>query len=297
MSKHYILGASGIVGGELYSTLKKQKKEVIGTFFKNKLYDELEYFDITKDSIVDKYSIIKNDIVYLLSSQINPNFVFNNPIDSHMLNVISIKRIIDELILIGTKIIFLSTELVFDGLEGGYKEKDKTNPTTLYGKQKVEIESYIRLKSNNFLILRIGAVVPWEFKVNCIVNKTYDTLIATNPQIIKNNLLTITDVKDVVEVINILNKLKIKNDIFHISSHHSVYRTKIADIIIKNSTNNNLQKYKVVDMESINYSEIRPLYSWLNNDKIITLIDYYFNSSENIIKHKTKLIDSWYKNE
>jgi len=296
MSKHYILGASGVIGSELFNTLKQINSEVFGTYFKNKLFDDLEYFDIEKDSVSSKYSIQKDDIVYIFSSIIDPNFIFKNQEKSNLLNVLSLKRVVEEITSIGTKIVFLSTEIVFNGLKGGYVESDQTDPQTLYGKQKIEIETYIKKKSDNYLILRTGAIVPWGKGLNCPVSKTYDTLLQDKPKMIKDNLFTITDVQDIVSVIMILNDLKIKNEIFHVVSNPAVYRTQLASSIIQISSNK-LNKYETVLMEDINYPEPRPLFSWLDNSKLKSLIDFDFRDASDIIKEKVKQIDGWYNNE
>lgn len=289
-TKHYILGASGVIGQVFYKMLKKNCIPVVGTYFRHQ-FDSLVYFDITKNSLNEMFNITQNDVIYILSSQINPDYIFYNPKETGLINVDSIKKIIDEISKIGAKIIYFSTELIFDGKKGGYKENDVPNPTTLYGKQKLEIESYLMKYSNNYLIIRTGAIVPWVIGLNCPVEKTYKSLMQNNPNIIQNNTMTITDVNDLVTVVITLEKLQVANNIFHVVSS-CIDRSQIADEIIV-SSKKPLNKYKLVDMDKIEYPEQRPLYSWLDNTKVLSLLNYEFVNPRNIIKRKVKLLERY----
>jgi len=77
---------------------------------------------------------------------------------SKALNVDSIKRILNRLKEWEIKPIFASSEFVFDGKKGNYKETDEVNPILLYGKQKVAIEDYIQSQFKDYLIFRLAKV-------------------------------------------------------------------------------------------------------------------------------------------
>ncbi len=59
----------------------------------------------------------------------------------------------------GSRLIYYSTDYVFDGTSGhAYIESDTTNPQTIYGKSKLEGEKRIGDTINNFVIMRIAWV-------------------------------------------------------------------------------------------------------------------------------------------
>ena len=66
------------------------------------------------------------------------------------------KKLINYFILQKVKIIFFSTEFIYDGKKGNYNEKDIPNPINLYGNQKLIIENFIIENTNNYSILRIS---------------------------------------------------------------------------------------------------------------------------------------------
>lgn len=78
------------------------------------------------------------------------------------INVLGTKNLTDASIKVGAKIMYMSTDYVFDGTkEGYYKENDLVNPKSIYGKTKYLGEEEIRRNPNHF-ITRIS----WVFGIN-----------------------------------------------------------------------------------------------------------------------------------
>jgi dTDP-4-dehydrorhamnose reductase len=289
--RHIILGASGLIGKELYLKFKSINKDVVGTYYKHHIIDELVYFDITEDSLIDKFNIDQDDICYLFSSEINPNWVYNNPDISNKINIDSTKRLLDEIKSKNATVVFISTEIVFDGKIGGYKEDDKTNPTTLYAKQKIIIEEYIKTENIKHLIIRTGATVPNNETENCPITKTYESLKSGNAKMIKDNIMTITHIDDTINSLLILIDNKFINDTYHIVANPPISREEMAQLIVKHSKNSLIKSFSLCTLEEINYPEPRPLKSWLSNEKLISSIDYSFKSPNSIILQKIELLD------
>ncbi len=77
-------------------------------------------------------------------------------------NVIGTRNIVDASIETGSKIIYMSTDYVFDGTkEGVYTEEDEVHPMSVYGKTKYDGEVEVRRNPNHF-ITRIS----WVFGIN-----------------------------------------------------------------------------------------------------------------------------------
>ena len=58
-----------------------------------------------------------------------------------------------------TKVIYLSSDYVFDGTKGYYNEYDTCNPLTNYGKSKLKAEQLLINSSVDYLITRVSAVI------------------------------------------------------------------------------------------------------------------------------------------
>jgi len=52
----------------------------------------------------------------------------------------------------GSRFVFFSSDLVFDGKKGNYKETDQVNPLSVYGRTKVEAEEFVLAHSNSLII-------------------------------------------------------------------------------------------------------------------------------------------------
>ena len=63
------------------------------------------------------------------------------------------------------RLIYISTDYVFDGKKGYYKENDKTKPQSIYGKSKLEAEKIVS-KLKNYLIIRTSffSKKNWKYK-------------------------------------------------------------------------------------------------------------------------------------
>jgi dTDP-4-dehydrorhamnose reductase len=58
----------------------------------------------------------------------------------------------------GLPFTFTSTEFVFDGSRGRYRETDPVNPINLYGRQKLEIERHLKDVGGRWTVMRLGKV-------------------------------------------------------------------------------------------------------------------------------------------
>lgn len=86
--------------------------------------------------------------------------------DTHAINVDGPLRIACALRNSPTKIVFLSSDYVFDGTAGPYSDQSPTTPTIAYGRHKAEVEARLPAANPNSLILRLSRLygsTPGEF--------------------------------------------------------------------------------------------------------------------------------------
>lgn len=72
------------------------------------------------------------------------------------INVIGTQNVIEACKKTGKKIIYISTDFVFDGDKGGYIEDDQPNPINWYGQTKYKGEEIIKNSALQYIILRIA---------------------------------------------------------------------------------------------------------------------------------------------
>jgi len=231
-----IIGGSGKIGKSL--NYKHSKK----TFYKNKIKNGIR-FNLINDDInllIEKYKINR---VILLSAISDPDVCFKKKNYSNKLNVDKTKKLINILIKKKIYFIFFSSEYVFDGKIGNYKENSKIKPNNLYGTQKFIIENYIKRKTKNFSILRIGKTYGDNIKDKTLISNFLNELIngksffkVANDQIF--NPLFIGDLKKIVDI---FLKKKIKG-VFNVGGPQKLSRYKVLELILKTLGKNIMKK-------------------------------------------------------
>lgn len=77
---------------------------------------------------------------------------------AHRLNVQATQRLVDLAAATGARLLYISTDLVFDGARGNYREADEPRPLSIYAKTKREGEKAVLQQPRN-LAVRVGWLV------------------------------------------------------------------------------------------------------------------------------------------
>ena len=154
--KLLVLGGSSFVGKRFLEGLLCS--EYVATYAKSAISGGVR-FDCTETKLSERFPNLSDfGQALILLGDTDPNSCVQNIARSKSINVTGIKRIIDDLVMAKVKPVFVSSEFVFDGSKGSYRETDLPNPILLYGKQKLEIENYIRSLTDEFIIIRLAKV-------------------------------------------------------------------------------------------------------------------------------------------
>ncbi|MBK8309949.1 MAG: sugar nucleotide-binding protein [Chitinophagaceae bacterium] len=77
---------------------------------------------------------------------------------------------------IGARIIYLSTDYVFDGLAGPYTENDDVNPLNEYGRHKLAAEQMVLTYSEENLIVRVTNVYGDEIRNKNFISRIIEVI-------------------------------------------------------------------------------------------------------------------------
>lgn len=88
----------------------------------------------------------------------SPDLCEKKKLDAWQVNVKATDEIIDFAIRNSTRLVFASTDLIFDGSKGNYVESDTPSPISFYGDSKVEAENRIRerMRDGRYVIARLS---------------------------------------------------------------------------------------------------------------------------------------------
>lgn len=175
-----ITGSNGLLGQKLIDAFKgaNHKEEVYQIIASSKgenrkedkngyVYESLDITDRDQvRSIAHKY---QPQVIINTAAMTNVDACEDNKEMCMKLNVDAVKYLVEASEQYNTHLVHLSTDFIFDGEAGPYKEDDKPNPLSYYGKSKLLSEEIVQ-----------AATCPWAIARTIIVYGTADNLSRSN---------------------------------------------------------------------------------------------------------------------
>jgi len=237
-----ITGSNGLLGQKLTNLLTKRNAcRVIATGLganRNPTPNSCEYVNLDVTSFEDLKALFHK---YRPTEVINTAAMTNvdacelNPDACQALNVTAVRYLCGLCLEYESRLIHLSTDFIFDGKNGPYKEEDQPNPLSIYGQSKLDAENLIvdsGVKNALIRTILLYGVVPNMSRSN-IVLWIKDSL--TNKQTIKlveDQIRTPTLAEDLADGIASV-VFKDKTGIYHLSGSElmSIYQLgqRVAD--------------------------------------------------------------------
>ena len=161
MKKILITGSNGLLGQKLVHKLKNHSNfQLIATSIgENRIKDKNGY-------VYESMNIAKRSEVLKLIEKHQPEVIINTAAMTNVdaceenqekcweLNVTAVKYLIEAAENCNAHLIHLSTDFVFDGEAGPYKETDQPNPLSYYGKSKLASEKLLEESKIKWSIVR-----------------------------------------------------------------------------------------------------------------------------------------------
>ena len=165
LKKLMIIGGSGLLGGHL-AKFVKDGYEVVATYNDHPV--ELPGCRTIKMDIKDSersFDTVQKedpDCVILSAAQRNVDYCEKNQNEVRRINVEGAKNVAIAANRVHAKLIFLSTDLIFDGKKEHYLEDDITNPVNYYGVTKLKGEQEVSSISDDYAIARVSVLYDWD---------------------------------------------------------------------------------------------------------------------------------------
>jgi len=156
-----ITGSNGLLGQKLVHQLKSQPEvELIATARgDNRISDQSSYsyydLDITnKGDVLQLISEFKPDVIINTAAMTNVDACEEKREECWELNVDAVKYLAEASEVNNVHFIHLSTDFVFDGEDGPYKEEDVPNPLSYYAESKLASEKIVQKMKCPWSIVR-----------------------------------------------------------------------------------------------------------------------------------------------
>ena len=161
-----IVGASGFIGRHLVRRLgRKPDRQIVGTYLSRPPGDDAHSWlqvELTDSAGIERvFRLARPDAVVHLAAIADVGTAERDPERATAVNVTATASIARLCNLLGAKLIFVSTEYVFDGKRGYYREDESPIPTTHYGQTKWEAEQEVASLTTRWSVLRTSIVYGW----------------------------------------------------------------------------------------------------------------------------------------
>lgn len=206
--KAIIFGASGFIGSYLYAHLINNGWSVTGTFDKLSKQNLIKYsLGSNLSSVLSKadFQHTKPTFGIICSTFGDIDSCKRDIKKSRYINVDATIKLIEDMNNVGIKPVFCSTDYVFSGNKGNYLETDHTDPITVYGAQKADVENIITEKYKNALIVRFSKIFSCDPDDNTLLSQWYRAIkLGETIRCANDQYFCPTYIMDIVEGIRLL---------------------------------------------------------------------------------------------
>jgi dTDP-4-dehydrorhamnose reductase len=271
--KILVIGASGLVGSNFVQVLRKESDyEVAGTWFSYQVPDYFYYntLDLENDRNFD-ITAYRPDIIIHTGALTHVDYCENHIEESYRNIVLSTKNIVEIASRLGSKVIYISTDYVFDGQNGPYTEESKVNPINVYGQHKLEAEEIIRAQMPDHLILRVTNVYGHEIRRKNFVARVIDLCKKNEIMELKlpiDQFATPINASDIAKAGELLIQNR-KNGTYHLAGTDYLSRVQLA-LKIKTYFNPVQIIIKPLFTSSMLQDANRPLFGGLKSAKFLS---------------------------
>jgi dTDP-4-dehydrorhamnose reductase len=167
--KVLVIGGSGLLGKKLRNILIENNYDVYTTYYRAHPTDKEKNYqlDITQKKDVDVViKKIEPDVIVHAAALTNVDECEKNQDLADNINTQGTKNIAETVKKIGSKLLYVSTDYVFDGTKGLYKEKDVVHPINYYGLSKLKGEEVVKSIVDECLIVRPSVIYGSGTKKN-----------------------------------------------------------------------------------------------------------------------------------
>jgi dTDP-4-dehydrorhamnose reductase len=149
-----VIGSEGFIGSRISRRLAELDWNVTRS--------TKEQLDLRSPSVDWLHALPKMDYVFCCARFGDIDECERNELATRAVNVHGMISVLEALRDTMPVPVYLSTNMVFPGERVDYDESDVPDPRTSYGRQKLEVEEYIRKSFSRFLIVRLTKVYGLE---------------------------------------------------------------------------------------------------------------------------------------
>lgn len=158
-----VIGASGLVGGALLRVLERNSTAVIATY-RSRAFPGGLLLDVRDAAAVERLMDEAHpDVVFLpIIPPGGVDYCEAHPEEAAAVQVQGTRHVAEAVGRQGARLVYYSSDYVFDGRKGPYVEEETPCPLNVYGRMKWEGEQVVQALGAKSLILRTTTVYGWD---------------------------------------------------------------------------------------------------------------------------------------
>lgn len=298
--KVLIIGASGLVGSNCLRYFKQKGLECTGTYFSYEAKDTV-FFDTLNPENEDNFDVhaFQPDVILHCGALTHVDYCEHHEAESYEKTVHSTKNIIQLSNELNAKLVFISTDYIFDGVNGPYDEEATSNALSVYGKHKLEAEQAVIAANKNNIVIRITNVYGDEERGKNFVSRIIEQIFEQQKLTLKlplDQYSTPINALDIARCLYLLLNDR-KSGIYHIAGTDYMNRVQLALTILKYFPD---ASYELIPLttEQINAPAARPLQGGLKNKKFMKEYpDFRFSTVDDYVSYKSIMLEDMNDNE
>ncbi|MBA3829059.1 MAG: SDR family oxidoreductase [Taibaiella sp.] len=290
--KIFVVGASGLVGSNCLKHFSEMGWDVKGSYFSYPVEGTV-FYNTLDPAHADNYDIAawQPDVIVHCGALTHVDYCETNEQESYEKTVQSTKNIITLARTCNASIVYISTDYVFDGKDGPYKEDAAVNPISVYGRHKLEAEQLALAEIPGSLVLRVTNVYGNEIRGKNFIARIIDQCRNNQKLTLKlpyDQFASPTNAWDIARAMYLLLRDN-KKGIYHIGGSDFMNRVELALRVLQYFPNA-LYDLIPVSTEKLKQPAARPLIGGFIKLKFSTAYpDFLFGTVDSYLLSQTTL--------
>lgn len=222
-----VTGGSGLLGSAIAAHSIRSGYDVFSGYHQHQTIEVNPVpLDITNPKAVDDaFMKVKPDIVIHSAAMTHVDRCEENPRLATLINVEGTRNVANEARKYGSYLVYVSTDYVFSGEKGNYKETDEPGPINHYGVTKLEGEKIVSSYPNHCIVRPsvIYGSKPAAGKDNFVLWVINQLRIGKPIQILNDQVVSPTLNTNLAEMINEIAETRLTG-IYHLSGATAISR-------------------------------------------------------------------------
>lgn len=230
-----VTGASGFIGSHVCLRARQCDAVVEGTYLTNTSVRVegclLHNVDVReKKQVAALLDRVEPDVVIHIAGTKDIEYCERHPVEAHLMHVQGTRNVAEACLSSRPRVIYISTDCVFDGTRPFCAETDPPSPFNQYGKVKLAGEDVLLNSGLSVLVLRASLLFGWVLPnqssntVADVIRTLTNNLSITLPTTLYNTPLYIGDAADVILAASV-SKLE---GVFHLAGKERLNRFDLA---------------------------------------------------------------------